>query len=327
MGCWNETCALTNLPIFAGEDVAIILITEKGGYYSTCYTTPTHIPFPVAAYGKYDDYGSAEDVHGMEPILSAIRRNLIEVPQGENKYHEKKISIEGFDEDMLWDAARNGRLRIKSRYSEKGVRVIPVMIKMNVVNHLMDTYTFKEYVYDTQEHDKYTFRQLLSDAEHLLSTVSSESHEADMIDSLTDGDPEEIARLIELKNSDPVRFKRMLRRSLTGDVFDGMTDNRAARWLRPGGHLSYGELHFRIGDAIGELKDSGDDKALKLLKAHLTVLFIDHIMLETRKSWTVTGGRGSQAESFHAYRALNEAMEIAMKARASCFEDEDEDEE
>lgn len=29
MGCWNKTCGLTNLPIFAGEDIVWFLLVQS----------------------------------------------------------------------------------------------------------------------------------------------------------------------------------------------------------------------------------------------------------------------------------------------------------
>lgn len=54
MGCWNETDLLTSLPILSGDPVVLILL----GTVSCAQMYP--ISFPIR--GKYNDYGSIEDV-------------------------------------------------------------------------------------------------------------------------------------------------------------------------------------------------------------------------------------------------------------------------
>lgn len=53
MGCWNETCAVTNLPIYEGEKVNFHIITEQYNIYDF---------FCIPITGKYNDYGSIENI-------------------------------------------------------------------------------------------------------------------------------------------------------------------------------------------------------------------------------------------------------------------------
>lgn len=62
MGCWNETCMVSNLPIRAGDRIVAIPIIESSdknprGTYSAAYWAP-FLPF---VRGEYDDYGSIEN--------------------------------------------------------------------------------------------------------------------------------------------------------------------------------------------------------------------------------------------------------------------------
>lgn len=54
MGCWNETCLISNLPITHREEV-IVSIVEKSTW------GPEHTPICLPVVGKYDDYGSIEN--------------------------------------------------------------------------------------------------------------------------------------------------------------------------------------------------------------------------------------------------------------------------
>lgn len=64
MGYWNETCAITNLPIFAGEKIAAIALRknpfddgQKHTYYPDGVWYPVGFPF----YGEYDGYGRVKN--------------------------------------------------------------------------------------------------------------------------------------------------------------------------------------------------------------------------------------------------------------------------
>lgn len=53
MGCWNGTCQVSGLSIFAGDEiVAIPLVLNRGEYQ----------PLMRPVMGKYNDYGSIEDI-------------------------------------------------------------------------------------------------------------------------------------------------------------------------------------------------------------------------------------------------------------------------
>jgi hypothetical protein len=61
MGCWNETCGLTNLPILYREPTVMVFlaILPQKGY--ACYTTDYAEPISLPIYGKHNSYGTLED--------------------------------------------------------------------------------------------------------------------------------------------------------------------------------------------------------------------------------------------------------------------------
>lgn len=68
MGCWNETCHLSNLPIQCGDEVVVIVYAESYGFeygskigYYNYYPNSLYSPFLPPIYGgKYNDYGGIE---------------------------------------------------------------------------------------------------------------------------------------------------------------------------------------------------------------------------------------------------------------------------
>lgn len=66
MGCWNETCGITQLPINAGDKVRVFFIVKNdygvekaGGGYS--YANDIWYPRGLPIQGKYNEYGGVED--------------------------------------------------------------------------------------------------------------------------------------------------------------------------------------------------------------------------------------------------------------------------
>jgi hypothetical protein len=82
MGCWNGTCFLSNISIRSGDRIKLQLLMPAGGKESSDYIDLEHydvncdprdingityvcdelIPFTPAITGKYNDYGSIEEV-------------------------------------------------------------------------------------------------------------------------------------------------------------------------------------------------------------------------------------------------------------------------
>lgn len=132
MGCWNQTCAVTNLPIYRGEEVVVMLLQEASRRYSPnyCYTTGLFVPYPFTFRGKYNDYGSVEDWEGeaIDVLLSHIRQNLVELELGSNEYHDIEVKADKLDMALLFEADHESRLYVKDNYNEHS-RVKSVMIR------------------------------------------------------------------------------------------------------------------------------------------------------------------------------------------------------
>ena len=52
MGCWNQTCGLSQLHIRHGQDVMVVALVKNNGYDSLCYTTPFWAPVMVIRAGS-----------------------------------------------------------------------------------------------------------------------------------------------------------------------------------------------------------------------------------------------------------------------------------
>lgn len=105
MGCWNGTCAVSNLAITYGDPCRLIIIEEKPYGYSGggfCYSTDAWYPRVMPIKGIYDDYGSIErfelnDFH--EISFEQFKEDWVDPPPNEVHAKEEmyldKLSWEG----------------------------------------------------------------------------------------------------------------------------------------------------------------------------------------------------------------------------------------
>lgn len=73
MGCWNETCMISNLPILGGEECAIAILLEQGTPYLGITPIDKYMPLAII-HGEYDEYGHLENIDEAEEsaLLSAL---------------------------------------------------------------------------------------------------------------------------------------------------------------------------------------------------------------------------------------------------------------
>lgn len=88
MGCWNETCGMTQMPICGGDPVRLFLIVENGyprGSRDVCISYGTELwrPFGIPLKGTYDEYGRIENIEEdcmSDFLLESLREMVVEVP-------------------------------------------------------------------------------------------------------------------------------------------------------------------------------------------------------------------------------------------------------
>jgi len=145
MGCWNNTCTLTNLPIMAREKVYIYPIFSNFGNNSMCGNMSLYSPSMIPFMGDYNDYGAAENCHGeIDFNMAMIKKRLVEVDQGENPYHDIEVKKDKFDLDLFFKASGKGRLKCDN-YGRQAANVSFAMIREDAVNYLMKNWKFDVY--------------------------------------------------------------------------------------------------------------------------------------------------------------------------------------
>lgn len=86
MGCWNETCGITQMPIEGGDKIRMVLLVEaehwdEGG--ALYHSTDLWKPFGLPLKGTYDEYGRIEDIEEdalSDLLLESLKEIIVEVP-------------------------------------------------------------------------------------------------------------------------------------------------------------------------------------------------------------------------------------------------------
>ena len=105
MGCWNETCMATNLPIVVGEPCVGFLITRYHAEGKTSYPDERYRPISPPIFGLYDDYGCLDDIENADELFNAF--SAVNAFEGE--------PYKNMDEIVR--AAERGNLSLKHEYN------------------------------------------------------------------------------------------------------------------------------------------------------------------------------------------------------------------
>lgn len=126
MGCWNETCLLSRLPITCGQEIACVFIAPVDAWPGTVYADGQYAPLSLPFFGRYDDYGRIECADYDEAALRSLsntalwRRN--DTDDGWEPVRPPMPGDGRLDERLtdLSDMARQGRLWTNSRVYANG---------------------------------------------------------------------------------------------------------------------------------------------------------------------------------------------------------------
>lgn len=148
MGCWNETCAISQIAILSGDPVVCLFLARNGERPRANHTgtdaewTPMLLPFRAS----YNDYGWVEDIEedwNTAHIIEMFRYHTRPMAEGNNPYHERAVVPSELDWDSLETAIRDERLEVVTfsveRLREAPVPVCMVMIHAKVWDSIVNT--------------------------------------------------------------------------------------------------------------------------------------------------------------------------------------------
>ena len=294
MGCWNKTCGLTGLPIYAGDKVYVVVLQE--GYTNErCGTTALWQPVVLPFISHYNDYGGGYDSHeNIQYVLNGIKERMIEMPQGENSVHDIPVTKDGFNEGMFFSAVLENRLTVSQLGEVSGVDF--VMLRKDVVDDLCSRHRIVEYV-----------------GEGLGTSGRNNSYTEYGFNDIVSEVPEFVDRLFELPKKAVIMAIRY------GD--DSLSD-RVINWLsRTRTHHFSGLVHPDL--EIWELYEQRDkQKAVSFIIDVIRLLCIDKFMSRTRKIWVPGCHEGSQDGVTDAYSTLCDIITNGMVAIKQRFDED-----
>jgi len=311
MGCYNQTCGVSNLHITADEEVVIFGLTKSNYEESYCYPNTLWDPFPLPFYGSYNDYGAAEDCHGpaLDVIISELKEYLVEKDLGENQYRDMEIKKDKFDIDLFFEACHNRRLEIDrlGKHSKVlGTAATPVlfmMIHKKIFDKILSEFVYEMYI-GPGEYRKYKFQDILND----LPAWVDRLHES--FNTSTDEDR---------------MYNRFIYTTSMGSICHRLeferNGNLANEWLKYDDATRQSFINIqRI--VVDYIENNQKDKVIELLTEHLKMLCINGFLSSTRKMWQPQSGQGSQNSEHDAYRFLCKAMTEVMDEEDKEYADE-----
>lgn len=153
MGCWNGSCALSGLPIFHGEQTYVYLLVHPLKEEVDGHCNPTTYFYPLVYHfeGEYNDYGGIENETGLliDILVDEVKQLLVELDTGENQYRDIAVKRDGFNLEKLLEADHEGRLFVDANFIGKS-SVHHITIRKDVLDHLFNTYKHEEYIGDSK---------------------------------------------------------------------------------------------------------------------------------------------------------------------------------
>ena len=298
MGCWNKTCGLSNLHITSGTPVYVFMLERNKEDNDRCYATsfwkPTLLPF----LSHYNDYGGGENSHSnINYIIDALKKRVVEMDVGKNKYHDIAVKSDAMNEDLLFEAVHEGRLKIRDDVDQ--VQLDFTMIRKDVVDRICEIWVQQQYVgpdKGTIGHDRSYIEYRYTD---LLMEITS------LIDDLMGCD----TSYDVYRKFDVLDYSRPI-----------------SRYLGHKGHR-YGTLVGIPGLIQQLIIDNRREEIERILRDYLLGCFIDEFMENARKVWIPGCHEGSQSMEHAPYRILNNAIAEVLDAEKAEFDEYNDTEE
>lgn len=280
MGCWNKTCALSNLHIHAGDPVYVFLIEQKG--FNDYHSTHLYSPVPIPFYSHYDDYGRGENNSGaaLPVIINSLKKVLIEKELGENEYHDLEVKRDTLSEDNLFEIMREGRLFVKNKYRNinsnlpEENKVKFVMMRKDVVDSILAN--FKPECWDKDYKTiKIGFDEIIEDVDFAIEQIQERCLDLYLPHVLEDRGSK---MAIFIRFFDPISFAGTSRIVPIMQIFSDLV---------------------KTGETI---------LAKEFLIDALKGVFIANFMELTRRSWIPQCGEGSQNIDVSGHKILAQTV-------------------
>jgi hypothetical protein len=345
MGSWNGTCAVSNLFVTSGTEVAVFLLLENKEKKDFCYGNALYDMCPIPFYGEYDDYGGVENCSGfgLPIVMNALKAQLYEFGQGPNSCHDIEVNRGNLDITKLFEADHEGRLGIqcfrphnadaydhselsrmrdgdgltssqqfeldrlaaKIKQEDTFRRVTHVIIHGSVFKDILDKWYIEDYVGDGKGDTGYQ-----NNYKHIYFK--------DLVDSIPTH-VENCKKIVEADklDTDPVHrsMSRLLRRFGSSDTESWNSPCLSTKWLVSfdrGSSMAFGliEVKKHIND-YAEKEDWAGMTAF--IEEALKGAWINSFMTHVNKLWSKQTSAG-QDTNMTGFMLLNKSIEDTLTA-------------
>lgn len=352
MGCWNHTCAVSNLHVTAGQDVFVFLLLKnrRSDGSSFCYGNALYDVVPLPFYGKYDDYGGVDECHGfgIPIILDALKSRLYKFGQGPNEYHDCEVNKDNLDIEKLFEADHEGRLGIEDpgswsddEYSkgeleriqaDKGLTESQQFELDRLAAKIKKVDTFRQVTHVVIHGniarailEKWYIEDYVGDGRGTTGYGNNYNHIyfKDVLNGIPEyvgklkAQEEERAQLLaQGDNLNEVQMERLSRLLYRYDNDAWNSPNLATRYMsyfRSGSSNVWGLID--VQEHVDEYIKARDWAGLaNFTREVLTASWINKFMGYTRKIWVKQTGQGSQSQEPVGYQILAQATLDILKA-------------
>jgi|AntRauTorcE11897_2_1112592.scaffolds.fasta_scaffold10036_1 hypothetical protein len=299
MGSWNKTCGLTRLHINAGKEVYVFAL-ERVTSHERCYATAFWKPCLVPWVAEYNDYGAGENDRGpgLKVVISGVRKALLEIEQGENKYHDIPVKKEGFGVKEFYNAVREGRLSKKTYFGDEA-EIDYVMMRKDCVDDLLNSWSIEDCKYNREKGDieyfSYSYDDVVDEIPTFLAEFKRHLDDLDEVGRIMF----DLSRVAE--NSATKYIKNFLR-------FDG---------VRYSGFASVKEVLQVL------VEEDRLEEAERFLQDFIKGAMIDLLFEITRRNWAPGGHEGSQCVELDAQEMLLDVTKEAIARERAMYEDDE----
>lgn len=339
MGCWNETCGITQMPIEGGDPVRLFLLVQESYQRSKedCamhYSTDLWKPFGLPLKGIYDEYGRIEDIEEdvmSDFLLESLREMVIEVPNRMGEVFKR--------EELDWATAIDF-------LTDEGLRVTDPFDVANVTKKLRKILAkAKELVPDLPDNGWSSERsdmakqqkQMIEDDPKVVTMYHMMVHEdvyqailnykvpAEHFSSWSGGDireamrtgakkyiaqvREEQAELAKMSEKERARFILSARLSRSDFSFDNRFVSIANHLDGSFGSGSYLKKYLDfVEKQIVEGAADDDSKIQALTEQFVGFAAFSQSMTLMRKLWMPQTGKGGQDREFAMYKYLGQVI-------------------
>lgn len=302
MGCWNKTCGLSNLYIYAGTPVYVFILEEKRDV-SNCYSTSLFSPLLLPFESKYNDYGGGEDSGGIAfpLIIQSLKESLVEMPVGDNEHHDIAVTRDDFGEEQFFDAVRENRLFTHDDYRDKNTPITFTMFRKDVVNMVLDGWVVQKYVGDGKGNTGWGNNYVNVTFADIVTSIPP------LVDAL---------------------YKDLL--TLSGRFYITAAITNHKNKFVAAGYLH--DLNYRYSRLVQVtevletmLLENRLEDAVNLLKCFAMGQWIDYFMHDCRKTWIPGGHEGSQSSDTNSHKLLCTTILSVIEEIDKEFDNEDDE--